>query len=133
MMIPVITEHCKHPNAKIRYASLHAIGQIADDMPEKFQKTYAADVLPCVIICIDDQVPRVQSHACADLTNFMEGYKETLTADQIKEITTKLLVLVQNGCSLVKENAVTALATIVEQTKELFIPYFKETVALLIT
>jgi len=34
---------------------------------------------------------------------------------------------------LVKENAVTALATIVEQTKELFIPYFKETVALLIT
>jgi mannitol-specific phosphotransferase system IIBC component len=40
---------------------------------------------------------------------------------------------VQNGCSLVKENAVTALATVVEQTKELFIPFFKETVGLLIT
>jgi len=63
----------------------------------------------------------------------MESYKETLNAEQIKEITTKLLVLVQNGCSLVKENAVTALATIVEQTKESFIPYFKETVGLLIT
>lgn len=54
MMIPVITEHCKHPNPKIRFASLHAIGQISDDMPEKFQKVYAGDVLPCVIMCIDD-------------------------------------------------------------------------------
>jgi hypothetical protein len=26
LMIPVIVEHCKHTNPKIRYASLHAIG-----------------------------------------------------------------------------------------------------------
>jgi hypothetical protein len=36
IMVPVIVQHCNHPNPKIRYASLHAIGQIADDMPEEF-------------------------------------------------------------------------------------------------
>jgi hypothetical protein len=36
IMVPVLCQHCTHPNPKIRYASLHAIGQIADDMPEEF-------------------------------------------------------------------------------------------------
>lgn len=36
MMVPILCQHCVHPNPKIRYASLHAIGQIADDMPEEF-------------------------------------------------------------------------------------------------
>jgi len=83
IMVPVIVQHCQHQNPKIRYASLHAIGQISDDMPEKFQKHYADPVLGQIITCIDDQVPRVCSHACAALTNFMEGYKTALTHDQI--------------------------------------------------
>lgn len=35
-------------------------------------------------------------------------------------------MLVQNGSSLVKENAVTALASVAEQVKEKFTPYFIE-------
>jgi len=132
IMVPVIINHCSHANPKVRYASLHAIGQISDDMPETFQKSYADQVLPQLVVSIDDPVPRVQSHACAAITNFMEGYKATLSSEQIMEITKKLLTLVQSGCSLVKENAVTALATIVEQSKEGFIPYFKETIGILI-
>ena len=34
---------------------------------------YAKDVLGPVVQCLDDSVPRVQSHACAALTNFYEG------------------------------------------------------------
>lgn len=132
IMVPVIVDHCKHQNPKIRYASLHAIGQIADDMPEEFQKNYYTVVLPQVIFCLDDSVPRVQSHACAALTNFMEGHTGVLTQEELMLITKKLLVLVQNGISLVKENAVTALASTVEQAKEAFIPFFKETVSILI-
>lgn len=133
MMIPVIVQHCQHPNPKVRYASLHAIGQISDDMPETFQKAYAADVLPQLISSIDDSCPRVQSHACAAFTNFMEGYKQDLTDSQIQHVTQKLMHLVQTGISLVKENAVTALATFVEQAQANFIPYFKETVGILVT
>ena len=35
-MVPVILNHLQHPNPKVRYASLHAIGQISDDMTEDF-------------------------------------------------------------------------------------------------
>lgn len=131
MMIPVIVQHCNHDNPKIRFASLHAIGQISDDMPEKFQKTYSSNILPQLITSIDDKVPRVQSHACAALTNFMEGYKSPLSNEEIQGITEKLLRLVDQGISLVKENAVTSLATVVEQVKEGFIPFFEKTVVFL--
>ena len=35
-MIPVLLQHMQHENPKIRYAALHCIGQISDDMPENF-------------------------------------------------------------------------------------------------
>jgi hypothetical protein len=57
----------------------------------------------------------------------MEGYSGELTQPELQDISGKLLILVQNGISLVKENAVTALASTVEQAKENFIPFFKET------
>lgn len=101
-------------------------------MPEKFQKEFSSDIIPVLINGVDDQVPRVVSHACAALTNFMENYKTPMEQNDIAAVTTKLMVLVQNGISLVKENAVTALATIVETAKEAFIPFFKETVGVLI-
>ena len=35
-MVPVIIQHLLHSNPKIRYAALHCIGQMADDMTEEF-------------------------------------------------------------------------------------------------
>jgi hypothetical protein len=77
-MVPVIVQHCEHANPKVRYAAFHAIGQISDDMPEKFQKEYSNDIIPVLVKGIDDQCPRVVSHACAALTNFMENYKSPI-------------------------------------------------------
>ena len=39
-MVPVVVQHLQHQNSKIRYAALHCIGQISDDMTEEFQETY---------------------------------------------------------------------------------------------
>lgn len=86
MMVPVLCQHCTHPNPKIRYASLHAIGQIADDMPEEFQKNYHTQVLPVIIQTLDDPVARVQSHACAALTNFMEGANQEIVLPYLQVI-----------------------------------------------
>jgi len=35
-MVPIVVSHLQHPNPKIRYAALHCIGQISDDMTEDF-------------------------------------------------------------------------------------------------
>jgi len=89
-------------------------------------------VLPAIIGCLDDAIPRVQSHACAALTNFMEGANEEIVLPHMENVSQKLCLLIQNGSSLVKENASTALASTVEQAKEHFIPYFKQTLSFLI-
>jgi len=35
-MIPIVEQHCEHPNPKIRFASLHCLGQVADDLSPEF-------------------------------------------------------------------------------------------------
>lgn len=58
-MIPVVVQHLTHPNPKVRYAALHCLGQIADDMTEEFQENFHESVLPSLIQMLDDPVPRV--------------------------------------------------------------------------
>jgi hypothetical protein len=60
-----------HPHPKIRYAALHMFGQMADDMKPNFQETYGQQLLPLIMSCTKDQIPRVQAHAMAVLTNFL--------------------------------------------------------------
>ena len=58
-MMPTIFSHLQHENPKIRYAGLHCVGQLADDMPNDFQKAFHAQAMPAMMTALDDQVPRV--------------------------------------------------------------------------
>jgi hypothetical protein len=62
----------------------------------------------------------------------MENASEEIVLPYMQTVSQKLCLLIQNGPSLVKENASTALASTIEQAKEHFIPYFKETLQFLI-
>ena len=81
-MVPVVLAHLNHANPRIRYASLHCIGQISDDMTEDFQERYGGDVLPELLRVLDDPVPRVSAHCCSAITNFMDGASEELVKTQ---------------------------------------------------
>lgn len=131
-MIPVLEQHLTHQNPKIRHAALHCIGQTADDMPEDFQKAFHTTIVPALIRALDDPVPRVQSHACAAITNFFENTTEEIVLPSMQAISSKLCLMIKDGISIVKENAASALATIIEKAGEHFIPYFKETLYFLI-
>ena len=123
-MMPIIFQHVQHPNPKIRYAALHCIGQLADDMPGDFAKGFHAEALPIVMAALDDAVPRVQSHACAALTNFAENGTKEMMMPFMQQLSQKLCILVKDGISMTKENAVTTLGTIVEKIEGDFAPYF---------
>ena len=125
-MVPVVIQHLQHPNPKIRYAAIHCIGQMADDMTEDFQETFHESVLPALAQMLDDPIPRVQAHACAALTNFFEGCSEEIVVNYIQAIMPKLCQLIQVGISIIKENAVTALASLAEAAKENFGAYFEQ-------
>ena len=73
---------------------------------------------------LSDPVPRVQAHTCAALTNFFEGTSEEIACQYIEAALPKLSALIQTGISIIKENAVTALASLAEASKNKFDPYF---------
>lgn len=131
-MVPTIIHHLAHPNPKIRYAALHCIGQLSDDMPGDFQKTFQGDVMPALLSSLEDQTPRVQSHACACLTNFCENATKEILTPYMQALSQKFCVLIKDGISMCKENASTALGTLVEKVGEDFIPYFQETIQFLV-
>jgi len=93
---------------------------MADDMTEEFQENFHESVLPSLATMLDDPVPRVQAHACAALTNFFEGCSEDIVVNYVQVIMPKLCQLIQIGISIIKENAVTALASLAEAAKEQF-------------
>ena len=53
-MMPVVLNHLQHENPKIRYAALHCLGQLADDMPNEFQNGFHEQVMPALIQSLDD-------------------------------------------------------------------------------
>lgn len=132
VMVPIVLQHLQHPNPKIRYAALHCIGQISDDMTEDFQERYGAEVLPALIKTIEDPVPRVSAHCCSAITNFMDGAPVELVQGFIGELSQKLGVLMNGGISIQKENSVTAFASSVVVIKEQFDSHFAESLNLLL-
>jgi len=85
-MIPVVLEHLRHSNPKVRYAALHCIGQISDDMTEEFQTTYGKLVLPALLPILEDPVPRVSAHCCSAITNFMDGASSELVQEHFQAL-----------------------------------------------
>jgi vesicle coat complex subunit len=84
-----------------------------------------------LITVLDDPVQRVQAHACAALGNFFEGAEYHMVEPFMEVIIGKFSSLIQNGISIVKENAVTALAALAEAAKENFSKYFKDCIEFL--
>jgi len=132
-MVPIVLTHLKHPNAKVRFAALHCIGQISDDMTEEFQEEYGQIVLPVLIETLNDPVPRVSAHCCSAITNFMDGASEELIEPHISAISPILANLMKTGISIQKENSVTAFASTAVVIKTKFDPHFGEALDLLLS
>ena len=101
-------------------------------MTEDFQAEYGEIVLPALIACLSDDVPRVSAHCASAITNFMDGAEEELVAPKMVEISAKLLPLMQNGISIQKENSVTAFASTAVAIKKQFDMHFCESVNVLL-
>jgi vesicle coat complex subunit len=93
-MVPTVINHFKHENPKIRYAAIHCIGQLAEDMAPDFEENFHEEVLPALLERLSDPVPRVVSHSCAALTNFLENTDEEVAVNFIEVLLPKLFQVV---------------------------------------
>jgi hypothetical protein len=63
----------------------------------------------------------------------LEGTSEGIVQDYTPSILPKLSLLIKDGISIIKENAVTSLASLAEAGKENFSPYYAECVTYLLS
>lgn len=117
-----------HAHPKVRYAAFHVIGQMSTDLQPAFQAHFGENLLKTMINSLEDEVPRLQAHAAASLTNFLEGATDDLVENHIKTMIDKLLKLIHKGNTLCKENAITCLATVAEAAEDQFREYYEYTI-----
>lgn len=130
-IMQVVMNYISNINPKLRYAVCHCIGQISDDMQPKFQEVFSDSILPTLIQTLYDPIPRVQSHAAAAITNFVEGMEREALKNYLTPIMEKCFELAQTGISICKENAISAIAATAEAAGDLFKPFFPNAVPVL--
>lgn len=116
-----------HENAKVRYAAFHVIGQMSTDLQPAFQAEFGTNILKTMINSLDDTYPKLKAHACASLTNFLEGATDDIVEEYISVLVEKLFKLIIEGSTMCKENAVSCLATVAQAAEDKFKDYYEET------
>jgi len=132
-IMPTLIKHISHPHPKVRFAALYAVGLISDYLFPHFQEAYGKELIPLMIAAMDDKVPRVQSHACAALTNFLEHVSKDVAMEVASVLLPKLIKVVQEGISMAKENAMSCIGSIIESAYEKLVLHYDTLIPFLFT
>lgn len=120
------------PHARVRWAAINAVGQLATDLGPDLQQQHHASLLPALIRCMDDGAnPRVQAHATAAILNFSEGATPEILAPYLDQLLAKLMQLLQFGKRMVQEGSLTAIAAIADCSQSHFHSYYDAVMPLL--
>lgn len=126
-IMKIILQFLESPQPKVRYASIHCIGQLASDMKGDFARRYHANIIPLLLNLLNDSVPRIVGHCLAALTNVLENCSTEAVKPHITNILEPCLGFLVSGISLIKENALTSISTIAKVSSRAFIPYWQKT------
>jgi hypothetical protein len=112
-MATVLLAHMDHPHPRVRYAALHALGQLANDQSPHFQEASYKVVLPVLLQKMDDPVDRVSAMSMSAFTSFGEELDNALlmpyTRGWMEKLVNKLQTTQHRG---VKEESITCIAVI---------------------
>eukprot|EP01102_Stenamoeba_stenopodia_P001227 TRINITY_DN1105_c0_g1_i3.p1 TRINITY_DN1105_c0_g1~~TRINITY_DN1105_c0_g1_i3.p1 ORF type:complete len:762 (-),score=222.20 TRINITY_DN1105_c0_g1_i3:1190-3475(-) len=110
---------------RVRWAACNTAGQMSTDFGPLFQEKMHSKILPAYIRLMDDvHNPRVQSHAASAIVNFCEKCEVSIIKPYLNELLGKIIQLLQQGNTLVQEQAVTAVAAIAECIGSEFVQYY---------
>ncbi|PHT99851.1 hypothetical protein BC332_29639 [Capsicum chinense] len=109
--------HDEHP--RVRWATIHAIGQLSKYMSPHFQEQYHQQLLPALIQVLDDfDNPRLQTQATSALLLFSHNCSSDVLKLYLHKIVNKLVVFLQRGMPMTKEAALATLATLAISSQE---------------
>nr|GMD49241.1 importin-5-like [Ipomoea batatas] len=113
----------KHP--RVRWAAIYAISEFSKYLSPYFQEQCHEQVIPALLQGMDDfGNPRVQTYAAWTMSNFCKNCCSNILKPHLKEIISKLLMLLQAGKTLLKETALSGLSSLADSTKDDFRPFY---------
>ncbi|CAD7695704.1 unnamed protein product [Ostreobium quekettii] len=134
--VDALTDMClkgvQDAQVKVRWAACQALGQMCTDLGPELQESQHQKILPALITVMNDNSnPRVQAHAAAVVVNFSECCEPELLEPYLEAIIGKLLQLLQHGSKVVKEGALTAMASVADCAETGFEKYYDSVMPLL--
>ncbi|KAF3636642.1 hypothetical protein FXO38_24064 [Capsicum annuum] len=113
------------PHPRVRWAAVHAIHQLLTDFFPYLQAQYHNQILPALAVVMDDlQNPRVQAFAAASIVILYRFESPDTIEAFVDGLLKKLVVLLQNNNQMVHEEALIALGSIADLSKENFHKYY---------
>jgi hypothetical protein len=101
------------PNARVRYAALHCLGQLAGDFQPRLSNEYHGLLIPALTERLGETShPRIQTHAAAALFNVVDQWQEDLLAPYLDPLLERLVVLLEVGSPAVQGSVVTLVAAL---------------------
>ncbi|XP_058010265.1 uncharacterized protein LOC110631841 isoform X2 [Hevea brasiliensis] len=111
---------------RVRWAAINAIQEFSKNLNPDFQFQYYKKVLPALTKALNfSSHPYVQVQAASALFYFSKDCTSGLLTPYMDEIVNKLLRCLQRGKQLLKEEALTAVGSLVSSSKDHFQVYYK--------
>lgn len=121
----LLLAHVDHAHPRVRYISLHAIGQLANDQAPHFQDTWHTTVMPQLLRKMDDQVDRVAAMAMSAFVSFGEELDKTLMLSYANGFMEKLVTKLRSSQHrMVQEECITSIAVIAGVIENDFSQYY---------
>ncbi|KAF2284123.1 hypothetical protein GH714_019243 [Hevea brasiliensis] len=111
---------------RVRWAAIGAIEEFSCYLNPEFQLQYYQKVLPALIKALNfSSHPCIQVQAASSLFYFIQHCTSDLLKPYTDEIIHKLLSCLQRGKQLLKEEALTAIASLASSSEDCFQPHYK--------
>lgn len=135
-LLPFLLRFDADPHPRVRYALLVGLTQLCEDLPEApdgrpFQKLYAAQVLPVLASALASEAnrpyPRLLAAAASAVASFCHPEKvsaKMVGAEPLEALLRALFHLLTAAPLFVREEAMTAVATLAQVVGEAFVPYY---------
>ena len=128
-VVPLVMRLLNDEHARVRWAAINCIGQLATDLGPYLQQQFHQDVMPALTMAMSaerEPVLRVRAHAAAASINFCEHSDAVLLQPYLQPLLVQLASLMQTQHRKASQQAVTSVAAIALAIGTMFQPYYQE-------
>lgn len=131
-ILPTVLNLLVDPELKVRQAALHTIARLADDLPEEIGKEHSK-LIPAFIGLLDSSDGLdIWKATCNAVDAVFVGIDKEEVANYLPELMPRLSRMFQQEDLNLKGAAVAAIGSTASSAKDLFMPYFQDTMSALL-